>query len=139
SALMSGMTGSAVADTASTGAALIHPMVERGYTPAFSAAVTAVSSTIAVVMPPSVPMIIFAVVTGASLSQLFIAGSRPGLMIAGALMLTVYLRRGRLPVGHPRAKGELGAACLRAIVPLTLPIVIIGSIRYGIATPTEAA
>src|SRR5690606_37641841 len=129
SAMMSGMTGSAVADTASTGAALIHPMVERGYTPAFSAAVTAVSSTIAVVMPPSVPMIIFAVVTGVSLSKLFIAGILPGLMIAAALMGTVYLRRRRLPSGNPRQKGELGGAFLRAIVPLTLPVVIIGSIR----------
>ncbi len=139
SALMSGMTGSAVADTASTGAALIHPMVERGYSPAFSAAVTAVSSTIAVVMPPSVPMIIFAVVTGVSVSQLFVAGILPGLLMAGGLMTAVYLRRGRLPAGQPRQKGELGAAFLRAIVPLTLPVVIIGSIRYGIATPTEAA
>src|SRR5690606_35754904 len=101
SAMMRGMTGSAVADTPSTGASLIHPMVGRGYTPAVSPAVTAVASTIAVVMPPSVPMIFFAVVTGVSLSKLFIAGILPELMIAAALMGPVYLRRRRLPSGNP--------------------------------------
>lgn len=141
SVLMAGMTGSAVADTASSGAALIPPMVERGYSPAFSASITASSSMISVVIPPSVPLIIFGVVTGVSVSRLFIAGLIPGLLMALAMMIAIALiaRRENLPPGRSLDRGELGRAFLRAIVPLTLPVIIIGSIRVGIATPTEAA
>lgn len=141
STLMGGMTGSAVADTASTGAAMIPPMVERGYPPAFAAAVTAASSTIAVIIPPSVPMIIFAVVTGVSVGQLFIAGLIPGLLIALAMMATIGLlaRLHGFPPGTRASAGEIGRALVRSLVALTLPVVIIGSIRFGIATPTEAS
>jgi C4-dicarboxylate transporter, DctM subunit len=141
STLMGGMTGSAVADTASTGTALIPPMVECGYSPTFAAAVTAASSTISVVIPPSVPMIIFCVVTGVSVSQLFIAGLMPGFLMALAMMITISLvaRREDLPAGRRSSLGDIGQAFVRSIVPLTLPVVIIGSIRFGIATPTEAA
>lgn len=141
STLMGGMTGSAVADTASTGAALIPSMIERGYSPRFAAAVTAASSTISVVIPPSVPMIIFCVVTGVSVSQLFIAGLLPGLLMALAMMATITLvaRRLGFPAGRRRSLRELGGAFARSLVALTLPVVIIGSIRFGIATPTEAA
>lgn len=141
STLMGGMTGSAVADTASTGAAMIPPMVERGYPPEFAAAVTAASSTISVVIPPSVPMIIFAVVTGVSVGQLFIAGLIPGLLIALAMMATIALlaRLHGFPQGRRTSVREIGRAFVRSIVALTLPVVIIGSIRFGIATPTEAS
>ncbi|WP_312415536.1 TRAP transporter large permease [Shinella sp.] len=141
SVLMGGMTGSAVADTASSGTAIIPAMVQRGYSGQFSAAITACSSTIAVVLPPSVPMIVFCVVTGASVSRMFIAGIIPGLLMALGMMLTISLvaRRQNLPRGERVALPEIGKAFLRSIVALTLPVVIIGSIRFGVATPTEAS
>ena len=141
STLMGGMTGSAVADTSSSGMALIPPMVERGYPRSLAAAVTAASSTISVVIPPSVPMIIFCVVTGVSVSKLFVAGLIPGVLMAVAMMVTSALIAARmgLPRGRRHTWPEIGRAFARSIVALTLPVVIIGSIRYGIATPTEAS
>jgi C4-dicarboxylate transporter, DctM subunit len=138
--LMGGTTGSAVAEASSTGAALIPPMINKGYAPAFSAAVTASASTLSVVIPPSIPMIIFAVATGVSVGDLFVGGVVPGLLMAVALMFTAWLiatRRG-YPCGvRPSLRG-IGRATRASAWGLFMPLVIIGSIRYGIATPTEA-
>lgn len=141
SVLMGGMTGSAVADTSSTGMAMIPPMIERGYPPPFTAAITAASSMISVVIPPSVPMIIFCVVTGVSVSDLFVAGLIPGLLMAAGMMVATALmaRRGNFP-SEPRQSWRASLLALRnSLVALTLPVVIIGSIRLGVATPTEAS
>jgi len=139
--LMGGMTGSAVADTASSGTAMIPAMVRRGYSPAFSAAITACSSIIAVVLPPSVPMIVFCVVTGASVTKLFIAGIIPGVLVALFMMIAIALvaDREKLPLGRKSSGGEIWRAFVKSIPALTLPLVILGSIRFGIATPTEAS
>ena len=141
STLMGGMTGSAVAEASASGGILIPPMKAKGYEPGFCAAVTAASSTIAVMIPPSIPMIIFAVVTGVSVSKLFIAGLIPGVLIAIALMVTTWLIAFRR--GYPRGKRPgfraLMAATRASVWGLVMPVVIIGSIRYGIATPTEAS
>lgn len=141
SVMMGGMTGSAVADTSSTGMAMIPPMVERGYPAPFAAAITAASSIISVVIPPSVPMIIFCVVTGASVSQLFIAGLVPGVLMAvGMMIATAFVaRRLNLPTEPRQSLAQMGRALVKSLVALTLPVVIIGSIRVGIATPTEAS
>lgn len=141
SVLMGGVTGSAVADASSVGAALIPPMIRAGYPPAQAAAVTAASATISVIIPPSVPAIIFAVVTGASVTDLFLAGVVPGLLMAAVLMLVAWLaaRRAGLPAGQRIGLAGVWAATRRSAVALVMPLVIIGSIRYGIATPTEAA
>jgi C4-dicarboxylate transporter DctM subunit len=141
SVMMGGITGSAVADTSSVGAALIPPMMREGYSGGAAAAVTAASSTISVVIPPSVPMIIFAVVTGASVTDIFIAGLIPGLMMALALMGVAWMMAVRegLPASRALRLREVTGATRRALVALIMPVVIIGSIRYGIATPTEAA
>ncbi len=139
--LMGGMTGSAVADTASSGTAMIPAMVQRGYSPAFSAAITACSSIIAVVLPPSVPMIVYCVVTGASVTKLFIAGIVPGVLVAVAMMIAISLvaRHENLPQGQSYSARQIWQAFVNSIPALTLPVVILGSIRYGIATPTEAS
>ena len=139
--LMGGMTGSAVAEASSTGGALIPPMIAKGYDPPFTAAVTASASTIAVMIPPSIPMIIFAVVTGVSVGDLFIAGVIPGIIMALALMVTSWLLA--VSRGYPKGKrpslGSIGRATRASLWGLFMPVVIIGSIRYGIATPTEAS
>jgi C4-dicarboxylate transporter DctM subunit len=139
--MMGGMTGSAVAEASSTGAALIPPMIEKGYEPSFTAAVTASASTLSVVIPPSIPMIIFAVTTGVSVGDLFLGGIIPGLMMAAALMTTAWLlavRRG-YPSGSRPSMRSIGRAARASFWGLVMPLVIIGSIRYGIATPTEAS
>jgi len=139
--LMGGMTGSAVAEASSKGGALIPPMIAKGYDAPFTAAVTASASTIAVMIPPSIPMIIFAVVTGVSVGDLFIAGVIPGIIMALALMVTSWLLA--VSRGYPRGPrpslGSIGRATRASIWGLFMPLVIIGSIRYGIATPTEAS
>jgi C4-dicarboxylate transporter DctM subunit len=138
---MGGMTGSAVADTSSTGVAMIPQMIDRGYPAPYAAAVTAASSMISVVIPPSVPMIIFCVVTGVSVSDLFLAGLIPGLLMAVGMMVATALvaRAGDFP-REPRQSARARLLALRgSLVALTLPVVIIGSIRLGIATPTEAS
>lgn len=141
STMMGGVTGSAVADASSVGAALIPPMMRQGYSGAYAAAVTAASSTISVIIPPSVPMIIYAVVTGVSVTDLFLAGLVPGLLMALALMLVAWalaVRDGMAATPGVGLRG-IGAAARRSAVALVMPVVIVGSIRYGIATPTEAA
>jgi C4-dicarboxylate transporter DctM subunit len=139
--MMGGITGSAVADASSVGAALIPPMMRQGYSGAYAAAVTAASSTISVIIPPSVPMIIYAVVTGVSVTDLFIAGIVPGLLMALALMLVSWALAVREGMGAGPGIGLAGVAgaIRRSAVALVMPFVIVGSIRYGIATPTEAA
>lgn len=139
--LMGGMTGSAVAEASSAGGIMIPPMKDKGYDGAFCAAVTAAASTISVVIPPSIPMIIFCVVTGVSVSRLFVAGIIPGLMIATALMVTAWMIA--VLRGYPRGPDSSARRILQAARAsfwgLMMPLVIIGSIRYGIATPTEAS
>lgn len=139
--LMGGMTGSAVAEAASAGGALIPPMVERGYDRPFTAAITASASTLSVVIPPSIPMIIFGVVTGVSVADLFVGGVVPGILMALALMTTCWLlavRRGYQRGPRP-SLGSIARATRASVWGLMMPLVIIGSIRYGIATPTEAS
>lgn len=139
--LMGGVTGSAVADASALGASLIPPMMRAGYSGALAAAISACSSLITVLIPPSVPAIIFAVVTGTSVTDLLLAGVVPGLLMAVAMMLTTALiaRREGLEEGRATPLREMGGVLRRSLVALAMPLVIIGSIRYGIATPTEAA
>ncbi|MBC7799592.1 MAG: TRAP transporter large permease [Gemmatimonadaceae bacterium] len=139
--LMGGVTGSAVADASSLGASLIPPMMRAGYSGALAAAISSCASLITVLIPPSVPAIIFAVVTGVSVTDLLLAGVIPGLLMAVAMMLTTALiaRREGLEEGKPTPLRQIGAITRRSAVALMMPLVIIGSIRYGVATPTEAA
>lgn len=140
SVLFSGISGSAIADTAAVGTVMIPSMVKRGYPPAFAAAVTQTSSIVGPIIPPSVPVIIFAVLAEQSIGELFVAGIVPGLVIALCLMLAVYL------ISRQRAYERTAPAPLRAVVlsfvhasaALGMPLIIVGGILGGVITATEA-
>jgi tripartite ATP-independent transporter DctM subunit len=141
SMLFAGMSGSAISDAVGLGAMEIRAMRERGYDPAFSAAITGASSVIGPIIPPSVPMVIYGALAGASIGSLFLAGVLPGLLMGLALMATVafYARRGLCPIEKPVPRGELPAAARAALPALVLPVLVVGGIYSGQFTPTEAA
>ncbi|GGA78359.1 ABC transporter permease [Nitratireductor aestuarii] len=139
--IMGGMTGSAVAEASSIGGAMIPEMARAGFDRSFAAATIASGSLISVLIPPSVPLIIFGVVTGTSVSRLFIAGILPGLLIATTLITTAWLIsvRANYPKGPFPTPRSFWEALRASVWGLVMPVVIIGSIRFGIATPTEAS
>lgn len=144
------ISGSSAATTAAIGGILIPAMAARGYSRPFATSVQASSGELGVIIPPSIPMIIFALTAGVpvSIGDLFLAGILPGLLVAGGLMLTVYLVSKRKGYGRakPGASGDgLGPqpgvweSFKAAILPLMLPVLILGGIYGGVFTPTEAA
>lgn len=136
-----GITGSAVADASALGSVLIPGMVRKGYRADFSAAVTSCSSTIGIIIPPSIPMILYAVVTEVSVGTLFLAGAIPGLLVGLAQMLVAYgiSRRENYPTeGHFSVVRALSSV-KEAAFALLMPVIILGSITSGICTPTESA
>jgi tripartite ATP-independent transporter DctM subunit len=142
SVIFAGLTGAAVADTAAIGSILIPEMIEEGYTPEYSAAVTVTSSVLGPIIPPSIIMIIYASVTGDSVSTLFMAGFIPGLLVA--LSLVVLARFYAVKYNHPVRAEKIPAAealriCRRSLVAILVPVIIIGGILSGLFTPTEAA
>ncbi|WP_395004305.1 TRAP transporter large permease [Cypionkella sp.] len=142
SMLFAGLSGSAVADVSALGSMLIPAMEKQGYSRSFAAAVTAASSIIGPIIPPSGIMIIYAYVMGESVAALFLAGIVPGVMIGGGLMLLIHFMADHydLPAATRRATwGERGQASLKAIWPLMTPVIILGGILGGVFTPTEAA
>jgi tripartite ATP-independent transporter DctM subunit len=142
SVIFSGMSGSAIADAAGPGLVTIRQMLNKPqYTPGFAGAVVVASATIGPIIPPSIPMVIYALVSGASLGALFIGGVIPGLLMAAVLMVTVHIiaTRRRMPRDEPLPRGQWGAAIARGSLPLTLPVVLLAGIYTGVFTPTEAA
>ncbi|WP_128255518.1 TRAP transporter large permease [Falsirhodobacter deserti] len=142
SMMFAGLSGSAVADVSALGSMLIPAMEKQGYTRKFAAAITAASSIIGPIIPPSGIMIIYAYVMGESVAALFLAGIVPGLLIGGGLMVVLGLMadRYKLPPATPRASwGARGKAAIRAFWPLLTPLIILGGILGGVFTPTEAA
>jgi tripartite ATP-independent transporter DctM subunit len=140
SLMFGGMIGTSVADLAGTGSIIIPKMKEGGYPGPFSAALTATSSGIGVLVPPSSPMILYSAVTGTSLGALFLAGIIPGVLMALALMLVVGImahRHGWRPM-QSFAWDELLRTGRRAILPMGLPALIIGGLVFGLFTPSEA-
>ncbi len=140
SVLFSGISGSAVADTAAVGTIMIPSMVERGYPRAFSAAVTQTSSIVGPIIPPSIPIIIYAVLAEQSVGKLFVAGIVPGLVIGACLMVTVYIvsaRRG-YEKGERAGPARIGRAFVSALPALGMPVIIVGGILGGVMTATEA-
>tara|TARA_B100000212_G_scaffold298495_1_gene242738 strand:+ start:524 stop:1813 length:1290 start_codon:yes stop_codon:yes gene_type:complete len=142
SMLFAGLSGSAVADTSALGSMLIPAMEKQGYSRKFAAAITAASSVIGPIIPPSGIMIIYAYVMGESVAALFLAGIVPGILVGVGLMLTVTWMADRydFPVASRRhGWRERGGASLKAFFPLMTPVIILGGILGGIFTPTEAA
>ena len=141
SVVFAGMSGAAVADAGGLGTIEIKAMRDAGYDPDFSVGVTAASSTIGPIIPPSLPMVIYGVVASASIGQLFAAGFLPGLIMAVALMAMVawYARARNYPRDARFAWALLLAGFRRAFLSLLTPVIIVGGILGGIFTPTEAA
>jgi tripartite ATP-independent transporter DctM subunit len=140
SVLFAGLSGSAVADTAALGAILIPMMVERGYDKRIPTAIVSSAGIIAPIIPPSIPMILFGVVSGVSITQLFMGGIVPGLLIAVGLMLVwFYMSRKETAELPPRKSvKEVLTATKEAGWALLMPVIIIGGLRGGVFTPTEA-
>ncbi len=140
SVLFSGISGSAIADTAAVGTVMIPSMKERGYPADFAAAVTQASSIVGPIIPPSVPIIIYAVLAEQSIGELFVAGILPGLLIAFCLMVTVYVishRRGYERSARADLR-EIGSNLLRSLAAMLMPVIIVGGILAGVMTATEA-
>ncbi len=142
SMLFAGLSGSAVADTSALGSMLIPAMEKQGYSRKFAAAITAASSVIGPIIPPSGIMIIYAYVMGESVAALFLAGIVPGILVGLGLMLMVKVMADKydFPVASRKYTwGERGHASLKAFFPLLTPVIILGGILGGVFTPTEAA
>lgn len=136
-----GISGAAAADTAAVGAVSIPAMIRKGYPRGFAAAVQAAGGTIGVIIPPSIPMIIFGVVGGVSIGRLFMGGFIPGALIGGGLMVASYFlaRRAGYERERFRGWGEIARTFFGAVPALLMPLIILGGILGGIFTPTEAA
>lgn len=141
SMLFGGITGTAVADAASIGGVMIPGMKKAGYPADFSAAVTAASSTVGPIIPPSVPMIIVGALSGISVGQMFLAGAIPGILMGLAMMGTAYVisARRNFPRQEWQGVGEVGRSFAGAFWALAMTFLIIYGLLSGLATPTETA
>jgi tripartite ATP-independent transporter DctM subunit len=142
SVIFSGMSGSAIADAVGPGLVTIKQMLKKPeYTPGFAGAVVVASATIGPIIPPSIPMVIYALVSDTSVGALFLGGVLPGLLMAMMLMLGVHLiaTKRNMPKDDPIALRAVPGIVLRGILPLTLPVVLLTGIYTGAFTPTEAA
>lgn len=142
SIIFSGMSGSAFADAAGTGRIISNMMTRDGrYTRSFAGAVTAAAAVIGPIIPPSIPMVLYALVSNASIGYLFLAGIIPGLLMGLMLCAVVWVsaRRRNFPVEAPVPVRELPGITARAFPALMMPVVLLGGIYSGAMTPTEAA
>lgn len=135
------ISGSSAATVAAVGSILIPSMIKRGYHRNFAGAVTAVSGELGIIIPPSVPLILYGVTTNTSIGDLFMAGISPGIVIVISLIILVYViaKKRNYPKEVKATRAEVWAAFKDAILALLMPIIILGGIYGGIFTPTEAA
>jgi len=136
-----GISGAAAADTAAVGAVSIPAMIRKGYKKGFAAAVQAAGGSIGVIIPPSIPMIIFGVVGGVSIGKMFMGGFIPGLLIGGSLMAVSYVLAKKAGYEKDAFMGfhKILRTFWGAFWALLMPVIILGGILGGIFTPTEAA
>lgn len=138
-----GVSGSALADTTALGSTIIPAMIKEGYGRGFSAVVTAASSTIGPLIPPSIPFVIYGITAGAgvSIGALFLAGFVPGILVGLALMVTVWIisRRRGYPKHPPASPREIFRAVGGASWAILMPVIILGGVVSGIMTVTESA
>lgn len=142
SLIFSGMSGSAVADAAGIGKIIIDMMVKSGrYTRGYAAAITAATATIGPIIPPSIPMVLYALVSNASIGDLFLAGIVPGLVMGVVLMgmNTVISHRRGFGQEEPVPLRDIPGLTVRATPALLMPVILLGCIYSGVTTPTEAA
>ena len=139
------ISGSAQATVSAMGTMMLPEMEKRGYDKAFATGLTATAGTIGVIIPPSIPFVIYGVATGASISDLFLAGFMPGILIGIALMTVCYIisrkrgYKGRPPESEGATRKTAGQVIIGAIPAIMAPVIILGGIYGGIFTPTEAA
>ncbi len=142
SVIFSGMSGSAIADAAGPGLVTIKQMLKKPeYTRGFAGAVVVASATLGPIIPPSIPMVIYALVSGTSVGALFLGGVLPGLLMAALMMLVVHIIavKRNMPRDEPVPRSEWAGLIFRGALPLSMPIVLLGGIYSGAFTPTEAA
>jgi C4-dicarboxylate transporter, DctM subunit len=142
SVIFAGMSGSAIADAAGTGKVMQKMMTDRDRYPAsFAAALTAATAVIGPIIPPSIPVVLYALVSDASIGYLFLGGVVPGLImgLAQAALIVAVARRRRFPVEPPVPLSRIPAVTVRAFPALLMPVVLLGGIYGGATTPTEAA
>ena len=141
SMMFAGISGSSQADTAGIGSILIPAMEEEGYPQETAVGVTAASSTVGIVIPPSIPMVVYSSVAGASIGALFLGGVVPGILIGLGQMLVIFL--GNKKHHYPRQKSmsfkDFGKLALECLPPLLTPAIIIGGVIFGFCTATESA
>ncbi len=142
SVMFGGVSGSAVADATALGNALIPVQTKEGYPKGFSAAINSASSTVSVLIPPSIPLILYGLVSSVSIVDLFIAGILPGVLLGAGMFVAVAitarvrdLPRSPLHGGFKAFKPQIMAA----IPALLMPVFVIGTLRFGVATPTEVS
>lgn len=142
SIIFAGMSGSAIADAAGTGKMMTHLMTRDGkYPTAFAAALTASSAVIGPIIPPSIPMVLYALVSDASIGFLFLAGVLPGILMGMSQMVLIALtaKRRNFPVEEPTPLRELPLITWKSLPALLMPVVLMVGIYGGVTTPTEAA
>ncbi len=142
SVIFSGMSGSAIADAAGPGLVTIRQMLRKpGYSRGFAGAVVVASATLGPIIPPSIPMVIYGLVSGASVGALFLGGVLPGLLMALSMMVVVHViaTRRNMPREAPVPWAEWPSVIFRGALPLSMPVVLLGGIYSGAFTPTEAA
>jgi tripartite ATP-independent transporter DctM subunit len=142
SLIFSGMSGSAVADAAGIGKIIIEMMTKDGrFSPGYAAAITAASATIGPIIPPSIPMVIYALVSDTSIGYLFLGGILPGLLMGSVLMVmnTVLATRRKFIIEDPVPLRRLPRLTFNAIPALLMPVILLYGIYGGVTTPTEAA
>lgn len=141
SMFMAEMSGSGVADAAAVSKIFVPEMEKQGYPRAFAAAITASSATLGIIIPPSIPAVLYGVTTNTSIRDLFVAGIVPGIILGGGFMIANYIfaKRENYPVDHRFEVSRLGVAFKRALVPLLIPVLVIGGLVVGFFTPTEAS